>query len=192
MRKIILTSLFACVTIGLLSAKENVNSGHRNGPIGGDHVFASCNNSTAQTDLDISNIRTKIFINGDMWWDLVGTATYEVPKGSGKHSLFAGAIWVGGYDDSHNLRVAAQTYRQSGSDFWPGPVNITTTDVTPDVCTKFDRHFRVTRDEVQQAIALFDPISGYPAGYLPPQVMQDWPGNGDDAEHGAEIGRAHV
>ena len=192
MRKIILTSLFTVLSVSLLSAKENVNSGHRNGPIGGDHVLASCNKSTAQTDLDINNIRTKIFINGDMWWDLVGTATYEVPKGSGKHSLFAGAVWVGGYDDSHNLRVAAQTYRQSGDDFWPGPVNVTTTDVTPDVCTKFDRHFRVTRDEVQQAIAFFDVnAGGYPAGYLPPQVMQDWPGNGDDPEHGAGLGYVH-
>ncbi|MEO8085569.1 MAG: hypothetical protein ABI763_02045 [Bacteroidota bacterium] len=195
MRKIILTSLFAFISVSLLIAKENVNNDHRTGGGpggGGDHTLASCNKSTAQTDLDINNIRTKIFINGDMWWDLVGTATYEVPKGSGKHSLFAGAVWVGGYDNSHNLRVAAQTYRQSGDDFWPGPVNITTTDVTPDVCTKFDRHFRVTRDEVQQAIALWsDANGGYPAGYVPPQVMQDWPGNGDDAEHGAGAGYVH-
>lgn len=192
MRKIILTSLFTVLSASLLTAKENVTNGHRNGPIGGDQVLASCNKSTAQTDLDINNIRTKIFINGDMWWDLVGTATYEVPKGSGKQSLFAGAVWVGGYDDSQNLRVAAQTYRQSGEDFWPGPVNITTTDVTPDVCTKFDRHYRITRDEVQQAISNWNAqAGGYPAGYLPPQVMQDWPGNGDDPEQGAGPGYVH-
>ena len=58
-----------------------------------------------------------------MWWDLVGNAEYEVPKGSGKNSLFAGAIWIGGKDAAGNLKVAAQTYRQSGSDFWPGPVD---------------------------------------------------------------------
>ena len=192
MRKISITALCTFLSISMLVAKENVNNEHRTGggPGGGDHVFASCNKSTAQTDLDINNIRTKIFINGDMWWDLVGTATYEVPKGSGKHSLFAGAVWVGGYDNAHNLRVAAQTYRQSGEDFWPGPVNVSTTDVSPDICTKFDRHFRVTRDEVQQAIANF--VDGsYPAGYFPPQVMQDWPGNGDDPEHGAGPGYVH-
>ena len=91
MRKLILTTLCTCFSIAVVIAKENVNSGHRTGPIGGGSTLASCNASTAQTDLDINNIRTKIFINGDMWWDLVGTATYEVPKGSGKHSLFAGA-----------------------------------------------------------------------------------------------------
>jgi len=191
MRKIILTSFCTFLSVALI-AKENVNSEHRNGPIGGDHTFASCSKSTAQTDLDINNIRTKIFINGDMWWDLVGTATYEVPKGSGKHSLFAGAIWVGGYDNSHNLRVAAQTYRQSGEDFWPGPVDVVNTNVTPDVCTKFDRHFRVNRDEVQQTISNFSSIEGkYPDGFVPPQVMVDWPGNGDNPETGAGAGYVH-
>jgi hypothetical protein len=191
MRKIILTSLCAFFSITFLSAKENVNSEHRHGdPTGGDHVYASCNKSTAQTDLDINNIRTKIFINGDMWWDLIGTATYEIPKGSGKHSLFAGAVWVGGYDNSGQLRVAAQTYRQSGEDFWPGPVNLTSTDVTPSVCTKFDRHFRVNRDDIQEAISHYGK-EGYPAGYLPPQIMQDWPGNGDNEETGAGPGYVH-
>jgi hypothetical protein len=191
MRKIIFTSLCSLLVFSVTMARENVNSEHRDGPGGGgDHTFANCLKSTAQTDLDINNIRTKIFINGDMWWDLVGTATYEIPKGSGKHSLFAGAVWVGGYDNSGQLRVAAQTYRQSGEDFWPGPVNLTTTDVTPSVCTKFDRHFRVNREDVQEAISHFSK-GAYPVGYTPPQVMQDWPGNGDNADVGAGPGYVH-
>ncbi|MBK9781978.1 MAG: hypothetical protein IPP55_18365 [Anaerolineales bacterium] len=71
--------------------------------------------------------------------DLTGNALYEVPVGSGKHSLFAGAIWIGGLEaGSNNLKVAAQTYRQSGSDFWPGPIDRTTVSITPDQCTKYD------------------------------------------------------
>ena len=93
MKKIILTSLCTLFSIASLMAKENV-SAHRNGPGGGggNTTFANCSKSTAQTDLDINNIRTKIFINGDMWWDLNATAIYEVPKGSGKNSLFCGKI----------------------------------------------------------------------------------------------------
>src|SRR6187401_2934231 len=107
MKKIILTSVCTFFSIASLLAKENLNSEHRDGPGGGNNTFANCNKSTAQTDLDINNIRTKIFINGDMWWDLIGTATYEIPKGSGKHSLFAGALWIGGYERiSGNLRTA--------------------------------------------------------------------------------------
>jgi hypothetical protein len=190
MKKIILTSLCTLFSIASLMAKENV-SAHRNGPGGGggNTTFANCNKSTAQTDLDINNIRTKIFINGDMWWDLIGTATYEIPKGSGKHSLFAGAVWVGGYDNNGQLRVAAQTYRQSGEDFWPGPVN-TLTDVSPAVCTKFDRHFRVNREEVADALSHWVPSQGY-GDYQPPQIMKDWPGNGDNEETGAGPGYTH-
>src|SRR6187401_2911455 len=92
-------SLFAvCVSLllaGSTMAKENVyqkkprvNTGSTT-----NRILASCQPSSAQTDLDINNVRTLIFINGDMWWDLVSTATYEVPKGSGKTSLYAGAIW---------------------------------------------------------------------------------------------------
>src|ERR1041385_7408523 len=93
-------------------AKENINAPHRDAPAGNAVQLANCSASKAQTDLDVNNVRTLIFINGDMWWDLVGTATYEIPKGSGKHSLFAGAIWVGGLDQTGGVRVAAQTYRQ--------------------------------------------------------------------------------
>jgi len=192
MKKIILTSLCTFFSVATLMAKENIDA-HRFGPGegGGNHTFANCNKSTAQTDLDINNIRTKIFINGDMWWDLIGTATYEIPKGSGKHSLFAGAVWVGGYDNNGGLRVAAQTYRQSGDDFWPGPVNISLTDVTPAVCTKFDRHYRVNREEVEEALTHFDRSAGGYVNYEPPQIMKDWPGNGDNEETGGGPGYTH-
>ena len=44
-------------------------------------------------------------------------AQYEIPKGSNKNSMFAGALWIGGVDDGGNLKVAAMTYRQGGNDF---------------------------------------------------------------------------
>ena len=56
-----------------------------------------------------------------MWWNL-SDGKYEIPKNSGKHSMFAGSLWIGGLDDDDQLKVAAQTYRQSGNDFWPGPI----------------------------------------------------------------------
>jgi len=34
---------------------------------------------------------------------------------------FSGALWIGGKDNGGNLKLAAMTYRQRGSDFWPGP-----------------------------------------------------------------------
>jgi hypothetical protein len=146
-------------------------------------IAASCQPSSAKTDMDINNVRTLIFINGDMWWDLVGTATYEIPKGSGKTSLFAGAIWVGGLANGTTLKMAAQTYRQSGSDFWPGPMDTTTVDISPDQCNYYDRHWKITREEVEQFVQYYADVinnGGQLDESLVPEAIKSWPGNGDD------------
>ena len=41
-----------------------------------------------------------------MWWDLQGTSKYEVPKGSGKTSAFAAALWLAGIDINGQLKCA--------------------------------------------------------------------------------------
>ena len=65
-----------------------------------------------------------------MWWDLSNNL-YEIPKGSGINSIYCGAIWIGGLDAGGQLKITAMTYRQSGNDFWPGPINQQTVDVDP-------------------------------------------------------------
>ena len=69
------------------------------------HTLAyNCAVGTAQTELNINNVRTTILNGGDMWWDL-GNNRYEIPKGSGKHSMFAGALWIGGMMIMVSLRL---------------------------------------------------------------------------------------
>src|SRR5687768_11795769 len=75
-----------------------------------NNVAAACNAGSAQTDIEINNVRTRILTGGDMWWDLTNPK-YEIPKGSGDHSLFAGSLWIGGIDAGGQLKVAAMTYR---------------------------------------------------------------------------------
>jgi hypothetical protein len=130
--------------------------------------LAGCTGSVSQAVIDIGNVRATILHAGDMWWDLLSDAQYEVPKNSGKHSLFAGSIWIGGLDAGGNLRVAGQTYRQTGDDFWPGPVDTTTVDITPSTCNQYDRFWTITRQEV------LDFIAGNPAT----ADMISYPGNG--------------
>jgi hypothetical protein len=134
--------------------------------------FTQCNPPTSTADLDISNVRARILNGGDMWWDLIGSALYEVPKGSGKSAFYASGIWLGGQDGGGNLRVAAQTYRQSGNDFWPGPVDTTDGTISIAACSQYDRFWKVNKQEV------LDFISGT-AGPTP--AMSSWPGNGNPA-----------
>ncbi len=127
-----------------------------------------CSQSGSRIDLDVNNVRTKILGGGDMWWDLKDVK-YEVPKDSKKHSLYAGSLWIGGMAQS-NLKVAAMTYRQNGNDFWAGPLDVTNATIDASVCAQYDRHYVISRKEVEAfvsdwspGVALPDAISGWPA-----------------------------
>jgi len=113
----------------------------------------NCRAASQSADLDVNNVRTKILNGGDMWWDL-NLPKYEIPKVSDanairRHSLFAGALWIGGIGRGDgNLRMAAMTYRQSGSDFWPGPLDTALASTEDGQCTSYDKVWKVTREEL--------------------------------------------
>ena len=140
---------------------------------------AGCVPATGKMDLSLNNVKCRINTGGDMWWDLQGNALYEVPKGSGKMSMYSASLWIGGVDVNGQLKLAALRYRQIGNDFWPGPL---TTDgaasITPDVCLKYDRHFPITRMEVNMHIAWYQNPSAYP-NYEIPRSIKEWPAHGD-------------
>ena len=140
---------------------------------------AGCLPATAATDLDLNNVRARINTGGDMWWDLQGTAQYEVPKGSRKTAMFSASLWMAGVDVNGQLKAAAQRYRGNGNDFWPGPLS---TDgkaaVDAATCKEYDQHFRVTRAEVEKFIAWRDNPQDYP-NYTIPKSIMDYPAHGD-------------
>ncbi len=178
MKNIIFVIALAFLSSAVI-AKENVGGhGHRTAAPAST-LATGCNPGVAKTDLDINNVRAMILDGGDMWWDLI-SARYEVPKGSNKFSIFSGALWIGGIDAGGQLKIAAMTYRQTGNDFWPGPVNAATVTVDPSECTKFDKHWKITRQQVQDFHNWYTNPSAYP-NYpsSPPLVIQTWPGNTD-------------
>ena len=113
----------------------------------------NCRPASQSADLDVNNVRTKILNGGDMWWDL-NLPKYEIPKvldanSIRRHSLFAGALWIGGIGRGDgNLRLAAMTYRQSGSDFYPGPLDTSLNSTEEAQCLAYDKVWKVTRDEI--------------------------------------------
>ena len=173
---------FALLAFGA-QAKENVN--HNGGGVTSplQTLAYNCAVGTAQTLLDINNVKTTILNGGDMWWDL-SNGRYEIPQGSGKHSMFAGALWIGGYDDNGQLKVAGQTYRQSGTDYWPGPldnVRLTSEGINnskygstdASICAQYDQHFVILRTDVEEFVAWStsdNPSVDYP-DYMIPQSL---------------------
>ncbi|MBL7923498.1 MAG: hypothetical protein JNL88_04800 [Bacteroidia bacterium] len=157
-------------------AKMNVGANRlASTPNVGAKVAATCPVTTAQIDLDVNQVRARVLVGGDLWWDPVGqTPYYEVPIGSNKNSIYSGALWIGGFDQSNQLLVAAQTYRQAGAnDFWGGPiskdVNTGAMTISNQRCDEFDRFWTIKREDVENFVA---------NGVVTPDI-ESWPGNGD-------------
>ena len=169
-RFILLSLVLSCVNV---FAKENIPNPFGTTSVVYTKVASGCAPSVSKTDLDVNNVRTTIMAAGDMWWNL-DDARYEIPKDGNKHSMFAGALWIGGVDAGGQLKVAAMTYRQGGSDFWTGPLNTQTATITPEECNEWDKHFKITRAEVEDHVANYlDPT------YVMPDIIENWPAHGD-------------
>lgn len=193
MEKMISKTVFGFACLALLGtsglfAKENI--GQKRASEKGLRTTANCAPASSSVELDINNVRALIHNGGDFWWDLVGSPRYEVPKlprtqaASARHSSFAGSLWIGGVDESGQLRVAAQTYRQSGSDFWPGPLTSGGATVDDVTCAAWDKHFLITKEEISSFRAAYlDAVTNggsvnldlYPA-------VKTWPAFGFDSD----------
>ena len=170
---IILPLIFLVVSV---IAKENVFNPAVS--VVNTKVASGCAPSSSKTDLDVNNVRATIMGGGDMWWDL-SDAQYEIPKGGNRNSLFAGALWIGGVDDGGNLKVAAMTYRQSGNDFWTGPLDANAT-ISAEECEEWDTHFKITRAEVEDHVAR----QGIDPTYTMPESIEFWPAYGNTENAG--------
>ncbi|MCE3279349.1 MAG: hypothetical protein K0S44_1540 [Bacteroidetes bacterium] len=160
-----------------ISAKENINQStivNSQQPL-----RAGCAPATAIVDLDINNVRAKILAGGDMWWDLTN-AGYEIPAGSGKHSLFAGSLWIGGLDAGGQLKLAAQTYRQTGNDYFPGPLDPSTATTDASQCLDYDRLFKINKSSVitYHNWVLTGSIGPCPISTTELFTIQNWPVTG--------------
>ena len=146
---------------------------------------AACDNATAQTDMDINNVRARLTTGGDVWWN-GSDGRYVVPKvppGVPEvSSIFAGAVWLGGKDPGGGLKVAAQQYGRSGGnfDFYSGPL----TDeglTSKDTCARWDKFFTVAGESIRELRAAFEEADGQQLdpGTLPDDIL-GWPATGNE------------
>ena len=167
-------------------AREDIVTAHHR-----EHLkttAAGCQPATAAIDLDINNVRARLMTGGDMWWNLsTQVAAYEIPKGSGKSSQFAASCWIGGFDKQGQLKVAGQTYRQNGNDYWPGALN-SDGKVTSDVCNLWDRFWKVDKATINKFIQNYKTGGDNTGSQF--DVIYQWPasGNTSSSPHKGAIG----
>ncbi|NVO01398.1 MAG: T9SS type A sorting domain-containing protein [Bacteroidetes bacterium] len=142
-------------------------------------VCLTVDNSYTIDSIDINNINAGFMANGNLFWERNPLSNYssnwinhfEVPKGSKKSTIFNGQLWIGGKDSQDSLHFAGQMYNQLGYDFWAGPVS-NVYDSIYDV--NWNRVWKIKKSEIDYHLA-----HCWSPGYIPSQVLLDWPGNGD-------------
>ena len=94
--------------------------------------------------------------------------------------MFSAALWMGGVDVNGQLKGAFQRYRGDGNDYWPGPLtNDGKAAVDIETCSEFDKHFVITRQQVDEFKLWFEDQAAYPE-YTVPQIIKDWPAHGTE------------
>lgn len=142
--------------------------------ISGLILFLLCTTVFTQNNIDVNDMDIYINNNGTLSFENFDTPHFIVPKDLGVSSILAGQIWLGGLDDGGQLHLAAQTYRQSGDDFWPGPV---ADDYSAIAYTeKYDRVWVEDKESIE-----FHKLHWADGGYIVPAAIADWPGNGNVA-----------
>lgn len=142
-----------------------------------------CRRGQGSAELNINNVRARINTSGNMWYD-GSTARYFVPKDGNSTAMYCAALWVGGTDANDQLRVAALRFGQDGDDFWPGPLTVDkNASVDKSVCEKWDKHFSITKAEVEYFVAGIEKDA---AGNVisvdasrATEAIKTWPAHGD-------------
>jgi len=139
---------------------------------------ADCFPPAKNINLALNNVRALLKTNGTMWF--LERAEYEVPKGSGKTSLFSSSLWIGGmtlphYEGGGDLYMAAMRFAQRGNDYWTGPIRMSNATIDPSSCAHYDQFYRITRVEVERHKLAFLEND---LQYQMPKSIEDWPAHG--------------
>ena len=170
---------------------------------------ANCSPATAKLTMEFNDVKALIEQGGSMFQNRqASVAAYEVPKGSNRFAIFAGALWMGGTDVNGQLKLAALRYR-SGNDFWPGPLTVNPgsgnynplfpvgdnvirdfgeANIDPDQCAAYDQFYTIRKAEVIRFNIYFECNAGITTegcdDIIPPSNdelnrIYGWPAHGD-------------
>ncbi|HEY9114214.1 MAG TPA: T9SS type A sorting domain-containing protein [Bacteroidales bacterium] len=141
-------------------------------------VYLDILNTDFRTYLDANNIKAGINAWGGQFWQGVGSSDpimFEYPKGSGKNTIFNQTLWVGGMDQNE-LKLAAERFRQVGTDFWTGPLSIDGNNLSIDTATivSWNKVWKLNVDEI-----IYHRTHWSDPGYEPIDNIKNWPAQGD-------------
>ena len=155
----------------------------------GESRADACAPATALRDLEWNNVRALIENAGALWYNrAIDKGAFMVPKEEGVSVVYGGALWMGGISPDQQLKLAAVRYRNTGNDFWPGPLtNTGAAEVGPAVCEQYDKFAISQRADAMRHRQYFDCTADpecdmeeqFPNGYSIPAYFFDYPAHGN-------------
>lgn len=134
--------------------------------------------------LDINKVKTRVNSGGDLHWDpATGNSSYECPIGSNKKYGGPASLWIGGTDAGGQLKLAGQTYHQSGVDFYAGPLNLTSATTTSATVNQYNRVWKLNKSDIDAFISNYANGNVQNGSYIPVADLLSWPGNGDISQN---------
>ena len=122
----------------------------------------------AYSQLDINNIGANVYSNGTLF-----DGTFEVPIGTFKNTIYLSSFWIAGKDSAGQLHIASQVYGQAGNDIFYGPI---ATSYSGPIFNQYDQTYDIYQTEINTHITDYMNV-----GYVVPNSIASWPGNGNTA-----------
>ncbi len=91
------------------------------------------------------------------------------PKGTGNPGIYSNSLWIGGM--TTNSQVVFSGERYYGTDFSSGPY---ANNFQSDYALRWDKTWKISRKEIQDHCLHYSS-----PGYIMPDVIREWPANGD-------------
>jgi hypothetical protein len=139
--------------------------------------------------INCNQIESPIYPYSLQFWDFFKdddylNSSYFYPKGEQTSTIFSYCLWLGGRNaNTDSLHLAAERYRQIGTDFWPGPLSVDGYASTDSInAGKWMRTWKVSSDDIQYHLRNFNNPD-----YKIPEAIRSWPAHGDPDLNQAEF-----
>ncbi len=131
--------------------------------------------------LDINNIEVSLDPSGAIGYGEANPPMFHVPAGSTTSPLYGAWFWLAGKDQEGVVRAFAPSWSNLEEETHFGPYNSNAALYTPEVYAlkyiPYNRVWKVTKQEIET-----HKLQYANAGYIIPDAILNWPGNGNVAD----------
>lgn len=122
--------------------------------------------------LDINNVSALINSNGELFWNKYDSSYFEIPKGSGRNTLFSASVQLGALNGTKPL-IMSDWYSIDGY-FFNGPLDTVSASYSAEIDSLYKRVWKISKSEID-----YHRFHWWESSYIMPDAIANWPAHGD-------------